>query len=766
MIDHSTGQPTQSSEEIPDCETLRCAGVLLDVPEARIVLAALSRVVASDGGRSINAAYRLCTIVRLVVTTVVVQNGKPLGPLYDGDLQAKVSVGSTVQGRLGLSADAIRDSFEAGKGYADRCLPLPWMLAYAPAPYWPAVYSVVAHGPGIDVYAQAAAETLARTPTRKRDYRRAGDPDKGQPTISGSHIRGCLYTLWSLFGALKDLRTELGSADPTERPLDRKLLRKWKYVPDHIESKVKAAEPKVGPPTVPQRRLQEALNTRQDRLENRRGPLPKSELCDLFILATLPVLGERGNAYVNARVEDIDPAGEWPDGVERPSITLYPGKTRDSEEPFTRPIPRRAWQITRAWLGLNGWELEMKGQPLVPGRSGERPLTGFTARVSGSRGGVDDARGRCALIPFRGEPVIGNHRTVDGRIAYDWGVPTDECGWPTKDPLNNPYQGYPPHSYRKACHLAVGSVHSLMVKGDLMPPDLTGIPAKYFKRVITTHALGSDVDAVYDDVPGLADFMLAAIIQPLEDYLWTGSIDGLVEPADDRRYGPDIEAIRAAREALRAYERAFSAFSAELQRLHIETERLQRGKRDAVDAGSKLAISDELDEVGARIARVQDQRLDIGMQELPAAKQALAVAHQTRVLIPAGVSSEEYDDMVRIASGEAERPKAAVAVNLANKLNFGRTAAFLGVTESSIRQYYQRMTDGSTPRALRRILRAGLGFDEVWDPSRRKYDRRLLIHAIDRDKLTQREADHLDELRAEQAADDRRRIPESDSEGA
>jgi hypothetical protein len=694
--------------------------------------------------------------MRVLVTSVVVQNGKPQGPIHSHGLEDRVPAGATVLRMLGVTAYEVRETLKAGKGYADRCLPLSWVLAFVPACYWPAVYSIISYGPAVEVFAQEAAETLAATPTRRRDHRRAGETINGQPMISRSFIRGCLRPLWALFDALKDIRKDLGTVAALERPLDRKLLRKWRYVPDRIDlSDIKMAEPKVGAPTVPQQRLQDALNTRHAKIENRPGRLPKGELCDLVILATLPVLGERGHAFVNARVGDIDPECQWPDGIQRPSITLYPGKTRDSDESFTRPLPRRAWGYMRAWIGWNKWDLGMTDQPLFPGVGGDRSLAGLTVRVGGAWRGVG-GNNRTALIPLRGEPIIGNIPKVGRRVNYDWGVPIDANGWPKDEPVNNPYRGYPPHSYRKACHLAVGSVHALMTRHDMMPPDLTGIPAKYFKKVITTHALGKDVDAVYDDIPGLADLMLATIIQPLEDYLWTGTIEAIGEAVRDSRYGPDVEAIRSAYEQVRAAERAFGASSSELERLHADTERLQDAKRAAVEIESKLAISDELEAVAARISRLKDQLLQLGIHGLPSAKQALAEAHETSVLIPEGVTTEEHDAAVRAATGQSAQPKRQVPTTMADSLNFGRVARFLGVTDASIRQYYQRMLDGGAPRRLNRILRSGLPFDEVWDPKRPKYDRRLLVRAIDRDALTPREANNLDELRAEQWIDDSR----------
>jgi hypothetical protein len=464
-------------------------------------------------------------------------------------------------------------------------------------------------------------------------------------------------------------------------------------------------------------------------------------------------MGERIHAFRNAMVEDITEEHTWPDGSVTPAITVFPGKTRDESEPFTRPITRRAWQYAvKPWLNANGWVPGQPGVPLLPGRDGTTPIADLDI------GGfwTADPRGKraLALIPFAGEAVTGGRLPEkDGRIVYDWGVPTDQQGWPLMEPKYNPFRGYSAHAYRKTCHQAIGAVYSLLDRHGLIPAHLSHAEKVHFKRAMTTHVLGRSVDDVYDGIEDLGEALCAVIAQPLEDYLWTGSV-ATVDELQPRRLGADPEAVQAARERVDAAASAFRALTQKISVLRGQRQELREQRRAAATDTEKLTLAEQAEEITDVIEGLVEERAVL-QHDWPDTKQTLVDVRAALVVeIPDDVTDEEWSTRVREAAGEIERHAIAPEGPLSDTLNFSRTATLLGVSESRVRQMHAETASGAISRRLRKCLRPGLHHELIWDPTRPRYDRRLLVSAIDLDLLLDSEKELLLALRLEQARAD------------
>lgn len=763
--------PRRAGLELPDQAAVDAAGINLPLAQAREVLCSISRHVCTGSSRRGTDPYTTTRLCLTAAELTFVAYDEQVGPLCAVDWKhAAPPAGETALSHLGVDRAVLTD-YRDSCDYSDWCLPLEWALEFVPAAAWEALAAVIATPP--DVLRPRLDELvrfLATSEPARKDYRRKPSRRTGKETLLGSGVDARVGALFRFLDCLVALRQELLLVREEIRPLSLERLAAWTHVPPRLRAKeVGAASPATSDfpaPAVPFERLAAAYELRIAELQGRPPAGSHLRQRNFLVQCLLPVMGERDYAFRNAMLEDIESEHCWPDGSVTPAITVYPGKTRDAEEPYTRPITSRAWELGMVpWLRMNGWQLDMKGQALFPGRDGKTPIS--TLDIGGQwhpqRRGV---RRTLALIPFSGELVTGrlpvrvkelppgrlHPRAEDYVITYDWGVETDEGGWPLTEPVNNPFRGYPAHSYRKTCHRAVGVVFRRLDRLGLIPEELEHVEAVHFKRAMTSHVLGRDVDDVYDGIDDLGEWLCAVIAQPLEDFLWTGKIS-----AEDSGppMGADLDAVRAARERRDASRSTVDALGESIRAKRLEKQELLLRKRTASSEIERQRLERVVDALSETIDRENEHRVLL-LEELPDLAARLEAAKSDRcVVIADGVSADEWEREVAVAAGEATRAAIpAEALPQATGLNFRRSASFLNVSDSRVRQMYAETRAGKLPRKLRDVLRPGLAHEQIWDPSRRNYDRRLLASAVDWPQLGASEKQLLTTLLAEQAYDD------------
>lgn len=764
--------PRRAGLELSDQAAVDAAGINLPLAQAREVLCSISRHVCTGTSRRCSDPYTTTRLCLTAVELTFVAYDEPVGPLCAVDWKrAAPPAGETALSRLGIDRALLTDYRDSCE-YSDWCLPLEWALEFVPAAAWEAIAAVIATPPDVlRPRLDELVKVLATSEPARTDYRRKPSRRTGKETLLGSGVDTNVGALFRFLDCLVALQQELLLVREEIRPLPLERLAAWTHVPPRLRAKgVGATSPATSDfpaPAVPFERLAAAYQLRLAELQSRPSADSQLRQRNFLVQCLLPGMGERDYAFRNAMLEDIDPEHRWPDGSVTPAITVYPGKTRDAEEPYTRPITNRAWELgLLPWLRMNGWQLGAQGQALFPGRDGKTPIS--TLDIGGNwnprrRG----ARRTLALIPFTGEIVTGRlpvrvkelppgqsrPRTGDYVVTYDWGVETDEDGWPLTEPINNPFRGYPAHSYRKACHRAVGVVFRRLDRMGLIPEELEHVEAVHFKRAMTSHVLGRDVDDVYDGIDDLGEWLCAVIAQPLEDFLWTGKISA---EESGPPMGADLDAVRAARERRDANRGTIDALGESIRAKQHEKQEVLLRKRTSTSEIERRRLEHAFEAISETIDRENDQRALL-LEELPDLAARLEAAKSDRcVVIPEEVAVAEWELQVSIAAGEAARTAPAPGEQLpqASGLNFKRSATFLNVSDSRVRQMYAETATGKLSRKLRDVLRPGLSHEQIWDPSRRSYDRRLLASAIDWPQLGASEKQLLSTLLAEQADED------------
>jgi hypothetical protein len=146
----------------------------------------------------------------------------------------------------------------------------------------------------------------------------------------------------------------------------------------------------------------------------------------LLIFSFLALYGPRGDAFRRARTDDFFRSHSFYDGISRPALRLYPGKTVRDDEPLFLPLPKELAEWLDYWVGIVKRRYGGRDAPLLPSPrlapgGMPRPISYLTFYdlVAGQRSG------RCAvaaLLPRGANLYSGWHPHAYRHTAYQAAV--------------------------------------------------------------------------------------------------------------------------------------------------------------------------------------------------------------------------------------------------------------------------------------------------------------------------------------------------------
>jgi hypothetical protein len=136
--------------ELPDEEALAELGIDLDLAEARLVLATVSRVLVARRSRERRELYSALRFVKAADGTELAdEDGSLRPPLLDPARLSSLAVPDTgcALRRLGVEAETLNLAWESQPTYPGSCFPARFVCELLPAPSWALVAALVRCGP-------------------------------------------------------------------------------------------------------------------------------------------------------------------------------------------------------------------------------------------------------------------------------------------------------------------------------------------------------------------------------------------------------------------------------------------------------------------------------------------------------------------------------------------------------------------------------------------------------------------------------------------
>lgn len=235
--DHPRLAATAARNELPGPDVLGLHGIDLQLEEARLVLVALSWVIAGSKSKTADNVSQMTSALAACCRVEAYRDGE-LVPAAHRDLPTGWPAGRTALRRLSIERTDIESYWvRARTRSADACLPLAWVLSFVPAPLWTAVLTVIRWGPSeAAIRLEDAVIELAQQPVARATRRRAA----GLP-ISAGTIRTRVTALHQLFRALVELRTR--SLTRSNSGLSVSLLEPWIARPERPDLERCGARP-------------------------------------------------------------------------------------------------------------------------------------------------------------------------------------------------------------------------------------------------------------------------------------------------------------------------------------------------------------------------------------------------------------------------------------------------------------------------------------------------------------------------------------------
>jgi hypothetical protein len=132
--------------ELPDQAGVDRHGIALDRATARVVLIAVSRLLAlSDAGER-DQAYQMMKLVAPSAAVAVAGSDGAAPPLALNPDDGRVPRGQTAHAKLGIHGSDISRVWARSVEEPSRCLPLDWVLGFLPAAAWPHVAALIELG--------------------------------------------------------------------------------------------------------------------------------------------------------------------------------------------------------------------------------------------------------------------------------------------------------------------------------------------------------------------------------------------------------------------------------------------------------------------------------------------------------------------------------------------------------------------------------------------------------------------------------------------
>lgn len=537
--------PTRALEVFPTAEAVRDAGVeVLTLDEARLVAVVLSLFIGkgraktrSKVGIAIDLLVPACRVevIRDGTTRPAALPTLPAGPWPHGD---------TAFNQLGIDSRILDAYWRTAKNRADdACLPLPWLVAFVPAPLWLAVLTLIKWGPyEAGVRAEEAVTVLAETPIPRGNRRRP----EGSPIAEGT-LENRVDNYWALMQAIVDVRDKVAaSANPS---LSFELLDQWQGRPRRVDVKECGARDAhldtAGPPIDEcSENLQRLFREWQSATKQR----SYLKLRRVLFQALLALYGTRKDALRMLDVDDYLPNHIGSDGVRSAVLRIYPGKTKDPDEAYLLPLPVEVASWIKSWIALTGRTIGETDSPMWPSRK-----------------------------PKAGEPITrisdgGMYTAIAGRQGWE-GHGDQRALMPRGD---NPNIGFHPHAFR---HTAYAAAKRAGVRAkEQRPVEFAHLDPEDFGRAVCGHSLAQSVKDTYRDLHQLQ--LARAAIEHAWEALWRGG----------KRYGLDPEAIVRHRHEVTMLTFATTELERDLAAIHRQqdelAERATRMSGDELHAAS------------------------------------------------------------------------------------------------------------------------------------------------------------------------------------
>jgi hypothetical protein len=685
-------RPRPAAEELPDRAALERLGIEIDDLEAaRTVAALLSRFLARGKSASRSQLKNMVAALTAVCSTEIVHDGE-VDPAPHPDLaEARSPAAGAVFRRLGVDANDLEAYWRAAKHHAsDASYPIEWLLAFFPAPLWPAVESVIRLGPEkMEVRLEQATMALATRTTKKNRRRRP----KGSPLAYGT-VDAWLTALMGLLDELVSLRTRVKASPNPALPLE--LLEPWRSLPARPnlrECGVALSDQDNSGPSIEE--AQKALHDfARDYEANPQYPYHR--LRRLLLMALFNLLGPRAGALRLANVEDFKAAVVGPDGDRCDVLEIKPGKTWDRQQIHRLPLPPLVSRWMREWIALTGREIGAQG-PLFPHKKPKPGLelqhlseVGFYGAVAGTKHG--DKGGIRALIPLGDDPNLG----------------------------------YRPHGLRHTSEKLIQRAAAELKREHR--GTLDHLTVDDFARAVLGHSLTRSISDVYRDVDRERLTFLA--VPKAWEILWdTGT----------KRFGLDPLAIRQTREHVHGTQVAIRALDTEQTR---QIERQQRlGEQAKKLSGEHLMRANiESRTLAASIAHNQQRQAELRSQ-LDLAIAAHEQACNQQIELPNDVDEIKHAQQVAEALGQDEHQTAVIEGPLAADLTPKDLADVYGTSEQAINRWYRKGPPPGRPEPWQ---------PDGWEVTgpRRKV---LAVEAINLEALTDQQKQTLIEVRRRRA---------------
>jgi hypothetical protein len=687
-------QPTRAYLELPDQSAVEAAGIMLDLDTARVVLASLSWLIAKGRSKSRGIVYNTLRGLVDVARLDVVRYGKLL-PAPCPDLpEDGWPMGPSILRRLDITGADITRYWSTAKNQADdACLPLNWVLGFAPARIWPAVAALIAWGPDATRVRMEAAVTDMVTQTTKINKRRrpAGSP------LARNTIELRISGIWRLLDCLVDLRGHVAASPAPSLKLE--LLEAWTQRPKRINSREFGARDPGHSNDGPSL---EDCSCRLKALVREYETAPSGQhymrLRRVIWLSLLSLFGGRKDALRTIHVRDYLPDYVWPDGERMPALVIYPGKTWEHDEPHYLPVPSELAHWITEWIRLNGSEIGDATAPLFPTTKPQvgqpaGPLSeqAFYQAIAGRQ--ASRTRGSLALLPIVSR-YIGPH----------------------------------PHAFRHTSHqLAIRAAHLFKQE---RPHELSHIRPEEFASAMAGHELVVNVSARYRDLDR------RRICKAVMPYMWQ-----LLWGDGYQQHGADIEAVRQARERRDLLRLSIEALDQEARSLRAESNQLAvRANRTRGDDGFRLLV--EAIHVGQEADAKRDQA-DHYRHDRDDIERDLERALATKVPLPDDLTADEYDRRLAEALGQPLPQSNQPTAGLAMELTTADVAGLFDLSPQAITRWRREGPPSRRPLPW-------LGGDSAWHTYTKK-DHRLRVEAINTAALTPAQQEQLRLIRLRRA---------------
>jgi hypothetical protein len=510
--------PTTAREQLPTLAAVQELGLTMDLDEARLVLTVLSNVIGR--GRSKTRGKTGQMLAGLVACCRVegFRDGAPVAAAHPELAPFGWPAGATAMRRLGIDARDIETLSVRNRQRraTDACLPLAWVLAFVPAPFWEPALTLIKWGPAeAAMRLEDAVIELAQQPIAIPNRRRPTGS-----TLSAGTIHTRVTGIHEVFQVLWDLRLSASTSPTSALPMH--LLEPWAFKPERPDIErcggKEAQVETAGPSFEEIRDLLDRLD-RDVRLAPRRSRYLR--LRRRAIAGLLCIHGQRVEAVHRLNVDDYRPEHNFGDGTKGPAIVYRPGKTRSRDEVHILAVPAELARWIEEWILYTGRSI---GEPNSPVWPAKKPGPG-------------------AELKRLNESAFG--RSIAGYAAKD-----GTGSLPLLPRKDDRYHGFNPHAYRHTAYQVARRAGAYAKLEE--PHQYAEVTADDFARAVVGYELVRGVGDVYRDLK--------------QEHLARVAIERawLELRARPVVHGPDPEAITDAAEIVELRLRALRELAEEL----------------------------------------------------------------------------------------------------------------------------------------------------------------------------------------------------------